>query len=57
MCPTSQDDMTRNLPMDTNTDRYGKPVDTPVEGAEMAKSDVIRLAQNDDRGRSGSENV
>ena len=44
-CPTSQDDMTRNLPMDTNTDRYGKPVHTPVEGAEMAKSDVIRLAQ------------
>ena len=44
-CPTSQDDMTRNLPMDTNTDRYGKPVHTPVEGAEMAKPDFIRLAQ------------
>ena len=44
-CPTSQDDMTRNFPMDTNTDRYGKPVQTPVEGAEMAKPDFIRLTQ------------
>ena len=35
-CPTSQDDMTRNLPMDTNTDRYGKPVQKP---------DFIRLTQ------------
>ena len=31
--------------MDTNTDRYGKPVQTPVEGAEMAKPDFIRLTQ------------
>ena len=56
-CPTSQDDMTMNLPMDTNMDRYEKPVQTPVGGAEMAKPAFIRLTQRemDDRGRSGSE--
>ena len=46
-CPTSQDDMTMNLPMDTNMDRYEKPVQTPVGGAEMAKPDFIRLAQRE----------
>ena len=46
-CPTSQDDMTMNLPMDTNMDRYEKPVQTPVGGAEMAKPDFIRLTQRE----------
>ena len=45
--PTSQNDMTMNLPMDTNMDRYEKPVQTPVGGAEMAKPDFITLAQRE----------
>ena len=39
--------MTMNLPMDTNIDRYEKPVQTPVGGAEMAKPDFIRLTQRE----------
>ena len=46
-CPTSQDDMTMNLPMDTNMDRYEKPVQTPVGGAEMAKPDFNSLTQRE----------
>ena len=30
--PTSQDDMTRNLPKDTNMNRDNKPAQTPVGG-------------------------
>ena len=43
--PTSQDDMTMNLPRDTNTDRYKKPEHTPVGGAVMTKPAFIRPAQ------------
>ena len=43
--PASQNDMNMNLPMDTNKDRYEKPVQTPDWGAEVAKPDSIRLAQ------------
>ena len=46
-CPTSQDDMTMNLPMDTNMDRYEKPVQTPVGVAEMAKPDLYILTQRE----------
>ena len=44
-CPTSQDDMTMNLPMDTNMNRYNKPAQTPVGGAEMAKPAFNRQTQ------------
>ena len=45
--PASQNDMNMNLPMDTNKDRYEKPVHTPDGGggAEVAKPDSIRLAR------------
>ena len=46
-CPTSQDDMTMNLPMDTNMNRYNKPVQTPVGGAEMAKPAFNRQTQRE----------
>ena len=46
-CPTSQDDMTMNLPMDTNMNRYEKPVQTPVGVAEMAKPDLYILRQRE----------
>ena len=36
-CPTSQDDMTMNLPMDTNMDRYEKPVDPSRGGGGGAR--------------------
>ena len=45
--PTSQDDMTRNLPKDTNMNRYNKPVQTPVGGAEMAKPAFNRQKQRE----------
>ena len=46
-CPTSQDDMTMNLPMDTNMNRYNKPAQTPVGGAEMAKPAFNRQTQKE----------
>ena len=48
-CPTSQDDMTMNLPMDTNMNRYNKPVQTPVGGGggEMAKPAFNRQTQRE----------
>ena len=41
--------MNMNLPMDTNKDRYDKPVQTPDGGGggEMAKPDSSRLAQRE----------
>ena len=45
--PTSQDDMTRNLPKDTNMNRYNKPAQTPVGGAEMAKPAFNRQTQRE----------
>ena len=46
-CPTSQDNMTMNFPMDTNMDRYENPVQTPVGETEMAKPAFIRLTQRE----------
>ena len=46
-CPAPQNAMNMNLPMDTNKDRYEKPVQTPDGGAEMAKPDSIRFAQRE----------
>ena len=46
-CPTSQDDMTMNLPMDTNMHRYNKPVQTPDGGAEMVKPAFNRQTQRE----------
>ena len=46
--PTSQDDMTRNLPKDTNMNRYNKPAQTPVGGGgggETAKPAFNRQKQ------------
>ena len=43
--PAPQNDMNMNLPMDTNKDRYEKPVQTPGWGAEVAKPDSIMFAQ------------
>ena len=37
--------MNMNLPMDTNKDRYEKPVQTPDWGAEMANPNSITVAQ------------
>ena len=37
--------MNRNLPMDTNKNRYEKPVQTPVWGAEVANPNSIRFEQ------------
>ena len=37
--------MNMNLPMDTNNDRYEKPVKTPDWGAEMANPNSITVAQ------------
>ena len=45
--PTSQDDMNRNLPKDTNRNRYNKPAQTPVGGAEMAKPALNRQTQRE----------
>ena len=45
--PTSQDDMNRNLPKDTNMNRYNKPAQTPVGGAEMAKPAFNRQTQRE----------
>ena len=45
--PTSQDDMTRNLPKDTNMNRSNKPAQTPVGGAEMAKPAFNRQPQRE----------
>ena len=45
--PTSQDDMTRNLPKDTNMNRSNKPTQTPVGGAEMAKPAFNRQTQRE----------
>ena len=45
--PTSQDNMTRNLPKDTNMNRYNKPAQTPVGGAEMAKPAFNRQTQRE----------
>ena len=45
--PTSQDDMTRNLPKDTNMNRSDKPAQTPVGGAEMAKPAFNRQTQRE----------
>ena len=45
--PTSQDDMTRNLPKDTNMNRYNKPVQTPVGGAETPKPAFNRQKQRE----------
>ena len=45
--PTSQDDMNRNLPKDTNRNRYNKPAQTPVGGAEMAKPAFNRQIQRE----------
>ena len=36
-----------NLPMDTNMNRYNKPVQTPVGGAEMAKPAFNRQTQRE----------
>ena len=47
MGPTSQDDMNRNLPKDTNRNRYNKPAQTPVGGAEMAKPAFNRQTQRE----------
>ena len=44
-CPAPQNVMNRNLPMDTNKNRYEKPVKTPVWGAEMANPNSITLEQ------------
>ena len=46
-CPTSQDDMIMNLPMDTDMDRYEKPVRTPVGVAEITKPDLKSLTQRE----------
>ena len=46
-CPTSQDDMIMNLPMDTNMDRYEKPVRSPVGVAEITKPDLKSLTQRE----------
>ena len=35
----------RNLPMDTNKNRYEKPVQTPSWGAEVANLDCITFEQ------------
>ena len=40
-CPTPQNVMTRNLAMDTNTNRYEKPVKTPVWGTELPNPNSI----------------
>ena len=45
--PTPQDDMNRNLPKDTNRNRYNKPAQTPVGGAEMAKPAFNRQTQRE----------
>ena len=45
--PTSQDDMTRNLPKDTNMNRYNTPAQTPVGGADMAKPAFNRQKQRE----------
>ena len=45
--PTSQDDINRNLPKDTNRNRYNKPAQTPVRGAEMAKPALNRQTQRE----------
>ena len=37
--------MNRNLPMDTNKNRYEKPVQTPVWGAEVASPNSITFEQ------------
>ena len=37
--------MNRSLPMDTNTNRYEKPVQTPVWGAEVANPKSITFGQ------------
>ena len=37
--------MNMNLPMDTNKNRYGKPVQTPGWGAEVANPNSITFAQ------------
>ena len=47
--------MTRNLTMDTNTNRYEKPVKTPVWGAEMPNPNSITLERNAEVGWSLSD--
>ena len=46
-CPAPQNGMmnNRNLPMDTNKNRYEKPVQTPSWGAEVANPDCITFEQ------------
>ena len=46
-CPTPQDDMIMNLPMDTIMNRYEKPLQTTVGVAEMAKPDLKSLTQRE----------
>ena len=44
-CPAPQNDMNMNSPMDTNKNRYEKPVQTPGWGAEVANPNSITFAQ------------
>ena len=44
-CPAPQNVMNRNLPMDTNKNRYEKPVQTPFWGAEVANPSSITFEQ------------
>ena len=46
-CPIPQNGMmnNRNSPMDMNTNRYEKPVQTPSRGAEVASPDCVTIEQ------------
>ena len=44
-CPAPQNVMNMNLPMDTNKNRYEKPVQTLGWGAEVANPNSITFAQ------------
>ena len=46
-CPVPQNGMmnNRNLPMDMNSNRYEKPVQTPSRGAKVANPDCVTIEQ------------
>ena len=58
-CPTSQDDQIMNLPMDTDVNRYEKPVRTPfgITGMTKTRPQELITAGIDDCGRGGSRTV
>ena len=46
-CPTSQDDLIMNLPMDTDMNRYEKPVRTPIGITGMTKPELKSSLQRE----------